>query len=265
MMGRTHALTGWAAATLTLPLLSVTDPRLVLVAGMTAAGATLLPDVDSTSSTMANSLGPITRGLSRLVRYISKVAWAASATHYDREDARSDVGHRHLTHTLPACVVAGVVAWVLVLGVAAAIAHLPWGVEEEVRVAVAAGLVCGAISVPAARYVLEAVPTVSKRAAARSAPVAGGVVAMCGAWAQVDPVWVGLLVGAGSLVGVLGDWLTPHGVPLTWPMVFKGKRWWMHQAFWTFPTAEDSKEEKLVRWTSVGAGVTSWVALVPPW
>lgn len=265
MMGRTHALTGWAGATLTLPLLTVTDPRLVLVAGMTAAGATLLPDVDSTSSTMANSLGPITRGLSHVVRWISTAVWSASATRYDREDARSDVGHRHLTHTLPACAVAGVVAWALVLGVASAIAYLPWGVGEEVGLAVAAGLVCGAISVPAARYVLEAVPSVSVRAAGRAAPAVGVVVAVCGAWAQVDPVWVGVLVGAGALVGVLGDWLTPHGVPLSWPCVFKGKRWWMHQFVWTFPTAADSKEEKFVRWVSVGVGVTSWVALVPAW
>ncbi|MET9712581.1 metal-dependent hydrolase [Nocardiopsis alba] len=265
MMGRTHALTGWASATLTLPLLGVTDPRLVLVAGMTAAGATLLPDVDSPSSTMTQALGPVTRLLSRLMRWLSKRMWVATATRYDREDPRTDVGHRHLTHTVPACVAAGVVAWGTVVGVAAVLTAPSWGLDTELGSAVAAGLVCGAVSVPAARYLMEAVPAISRREAARVAPVVGVVVALCGAWAHLDPVWVGVVVGAGALVGVAGDWLTPHGVPLFWPVAYRGKRWWMHRCRWTFTTGADSREEALVRWTSIGLGVTSWVVMVPGW
>lgn len=265
MMGRTHALTGWAAASLAFPLLSVTDLRLVVAVPLAAAGATLLPDLDSPSSTMSRSLGPVSGVLSRAVRWCSARVWAATATRYDRRDPRSDIGHRHLTHTVPACVVFGVVAWLAVVGVGAGLGRVVPQVPGQVLGAVAAGLVCGALAVPAARYVLQAVPGVGFRDASRGAPVVGVVVAVLAGWGQVPPVVVGVVVGVGALVGVLGDWFTPHGVPLLWPVVFQGKRWWMHRFVWTFATDEDSRAEKVVRRACGFAGVASWVLLVPVW
>lgn len=265
MMGRTHAVSGWAAATLTLPLLNVTDPRIVLALSMAAAGATLLPDLDSTTSTMARSLGPVTHYLSRLVRWSSRRAWAWTATDYDRADPRRDVGHRHLSHTLPACLLAGVMAWVVTVGAGFGLGKILVGVEAQVVSSVAAGLVCGALAVPAARYVLAALPGVGEALARQASPAVGGVVALVGAWGQVSAVTVGVVVAVGAVVGVLGDWLTPHGVPVTWPVVVRGKRWWMHQCRWTFRTGEDSPQEKFIRWACVGLGITSWVTLVPSW
>lgn len=265
MMGRTHALTGCAAATLALPLLSVTDPRVVVSLSLAAAGATLLPDLDTTSSTMARSLGPVTRCLSRVVRWASTRVWVATATRYDRDDPRADIGHRHLSHTIPACVVFGVLAWLVAVGAGAGLVRLLPQVPEQVLGSVAAAVVCGALAVPAARYVLQAVPGVGWREAAGGAPVLGLVVVLLGAWGGVHPVVVGVVVGAGALVGVLGDWLTPHGVPLSWPFQVKGKRWWMHKCVWTFPASDDSQAEKFVRWASVGLVVTSWVLLIPDW
>lgn len=265
MMGRTHALTGCAAATLGLQLLSVTDPRVVVVLSLAAAGAALLPDLDTTSSTMAGSLGPVSRGLSGAVRWCSVRVWEATATRYDRRDPRSDIGHRHLSHTVPAAVVFGVVAWLVVVGLSVSLGWVFPGVSEQVVASLAGAGVCGVLAVPAARCVLQAVPGVGRREAARGAPVVGVVVAVLAVWGQVQPVVVGVVVGAGALVGILGDWFTPHGVPLSWPFVFRGKRWWMHRFVWTFATAHDSGVEKGVRWGCVGVCGLSWLVLIPDW
>lgn len=52
--------------------------------------------------------------------------------------------------------------------------------------------------------------------------------------ASIGPVagfwWVGPAFGAGHLVHVAGDWLTPDGVPLAWPLARRGKRWWRFRA-----------------------------------
>src|SRR5664279_2070383 len=80
MMGRSHAATGAAAVLLVAP--HQPWPVLVATAALGAAAA-LLPDLDIESSTVSNSLGPITRLLSRGVALVSG-------------------GHRGGTHSLAA-------------------------------------------------------------------------------------------------------------------------------------------------------------------
>jgi inner membrane protein len=62
MMGRSHAATGAAAVLLVQP--HQPWPALVATAALGAATA-LLPDLDIESSTVSNSLGPVTRLISR--------------------------------------------------------------------------------------------------------------------------------------------------------------------------------------------------------
>jgi membrane-bound metal-dependent hydrolase YbcI (DUF457 family) len=82
MMGRSHAATGAAAVVLVAPH----QPWPVLAAAATVgAAAALLPDLDIESSTVSNSLGPVTRLLSRVVALVSG-------------------GHRGGTHSLLALV-----------------------------------------------------------------------------------------------------------------------------------------------------------------
>src|SRR5664280_2002937 len=82
MMGRSHAATGAAAVLLVEP--HQPWPVLVATAALGAAAA-LLPDLDIESSTVSNSLGPVTHLISR------GVAWIAG-------------GHRMGTHSLLALV-----------------------------------------------------------------------------------------------------------------------------------------------------------------
>ncbi|MGQ4271035.1 metal-dependent hydrolase [Nocardiopsis changdeensis] len=264
-MGRTHAMTGLAAASLAGPLLSVTDPRVLLVLGAVGAGATLLPDLDTRSSTAARALGPVSQAVSRAARRLSEVVWAATATRLDREDPRPDTGHRHLTHTLPACGVFGVLAWVACL-LAGAVAGWVLGAFGGPDAAVfgpraGVAVVCGALAVPAARLVLLLVPGVGRAQVHQGVVAAGAVVAAAAAWAEVAAWVVGVGVCGGALLGVLGDALTPHGVPLSWPRIHRGRRWFMHRTRWTFPAKDDSRPEKCVRalcWAGTAAG---WVLL----
>lgn len=84
-MGRTHALSGsmaFASLACAAPLVGVHPRWPAIAAGLLAtAGAALLPDADHPDGTVAWSLGPVTKALTRIVHRISG-------------------GHRHATHSL---------------------------------------------------------------------------------------------------------------------------------------------------------------------
>jgi membrane-bound metal-dependent hydrolase YbcI (DUF457 family) len=88
MMGRSHMATGAAAVLLVEP--HQPWPMLVATTALGAAAA-LLPDLDIESSTVSNSLGPVTRLISR------GVAWVSG-------------GHREGTHSLVALVLVNFLA-----------------------------------------------------------------------------------------------------------------------------------------------------------
>jgi membrane-bound metal-dependent hydrolase YbcI (DUF457 family) len=88
MMGRSHAATGAAAVLLIEPH----QPWQVLVAtAALGAAAALLPDLDIESSTVSNSLGPVTRLISRGIAMVCG-------------------GHREGTHSLLALVLVSFMA-----------------------------------------------------------------------------------------------------------------------------------------------------------
>lgn len=194
------------------------------------AGAALLPDIDHPASTATRSAGPVTAVLSRCVRAASSAAWRATRAPGDDGGYRDGTGaHRHLTHTLPAAVVCGL---------AAGVAALHW-VGAAVVVWVLLSLaICGAEACTPARGRLD-----WGTRALVSAAGAGVVMAL----AQPHPALLGVLVAAGMVVHVLGDWLTPAGVPLAWPLCHRGRRWWMWRSPVAFKTG-DCWQETAVRW-----------------
>src|SRR5699024_7813 len=106
MMGSSHAATGLLAGAV-LGSLAGAHPADVVVCAAVGAGAALRPDLDEPGSTVGRSLGAITRGTSRLLRAASTRVYRSTATAYELRTTRSDGGHRHLTHTVPAVVVFG--------------------------------------------------------------------------------------------------------------------------------------------------------------
>jgi membrane-bound metal-dependent hydrolase YbcI (DUF457 family) len=96
VLGRTHSASGttaWAAAVASAPLVGIHPHLPAIAAGALAtAGAALLPDLDHPEATIAWTLGPATRVLTRLVHRVSG-------------------GHRHATHSLAFAAALPLVVW----------------------------------------------------------------------------------------------------------------------------------------------------------
>jgi membrane-bound metal-dependent hydrolase YbcI (DUF457 family) len=188
MMARSHALLGAAGWLAAAPVVSQAmhqslDLPTLAASTLACAGAALLPDLDHHDGLIANSLGPPTRVLARLV-------------------ARISGGHRHATHSLLFGPLAGGLAWtlqryggrpamlllaLLLAAFALRAVHLSNPVSERRLHWAPVAIVAGAITYAEARYIP-------------------------GIWH-----WLPVAVAAGSWLHVLGDLLTPEGVPLLWP------------------------------------------------
>jgi membrane-bound metal-dependent hydrolase YbcI (DUF457 family) len=218
MMGRQHATcgllagVGFAAAVPSAPL--AVRGLLVIVTG----GAALLPDLDHPQATAARSLGFVTKGIARGVDKVSLAIYHATRTPGDVADRHS--GHRLVTHTVPGCLLAGLVVGVLAL-------------VSSVALAAVAGLLAGLLALG------------FKQAGFGLAVSTAGV-----SWWLFDhyPGWslaVPVAVTVGCLIHTAGDWVTNSGVPVLWPLVSEGKRWRLVHAPVTF-AAGDHVETMLV-------------------
>lgn len=246
MMGTSHAATGLLAGA-ALGAMFGSHPADYFVLAAVGAGAALLPDLDEPGSTVGRSLGPITRGLSRLLRGASQMVFTATGTRADLASSTSG-GHRHLTHTLPAVVAFGALGWVLSLAGA-------WGLPLVVFAMTALGI----------GVVYREVSGQSKTDAQLTAAVVGVVAATAAVILPGGAPWlVGVTVAVGALVHILGDWLTRAGVPLAWPLKHRGKRWWMFRSPLAFRTGEESVAEKTIRTAALlGAPAIGVLTYVP--
>lgn len=180
-MGRTHALSGLAAALATAaaadPWLTLDAPRLAAVAVL-GTGAGVLPDLDHPQATPARVFGPPTGAVARVVNLAAG-------------------GHRNATHSL--------------LGLAALTAGAQMATGHPAAAAAVAALLLG--------LALAALEITDGGPLARL-PIAGGAGYAALTWAPdilAGPV-LPLAVAAGSAAHVTGDLLTDHGCPLAWPL-----------------------------------------------
>lgn len=227
MMGTSHAATGVLAGAGVGVLVQV-DPFSTVVCALIGGGAALLPDLDEPRSTVGRSLGQVTELTSRKLRDASSRTYRRTATEVELLKPQGG-GHRHLTHTVPACLVFGLVAGVVTL--------VPLGAALVVFAMVALGL----------GTVLRSVKKLgSLKKRKRAAVGVAGFLGVCTLLVDgYGPPWwlVGLVVFVGALVHVLGDWLTRSGVPLAWPFVVNGKRWWMFRSPVAFHTGKSKVED----------------------
>jgi membrane-bound metal-dependent hydrolase YbcI (DUF457 family) len=189
MMGRTHALSGAALWLAAVPFLG--DPGLlggyavqpspaqVASGAVVCAGAAMLPDIDHHDGTIANTFGPLTRLLCRVVGMISG-------------------GHRQATHSLAFAALAGVgagwladrgprTAWLITLFLLIGLGLRGAGVQVPERAAFSA--VLDAVIAAALTFVMR----------------------------DLDMSFAGYAVALGCLAHVAGDCLTPAGCPVLWP------------------------------------------------
>ncbi|MFE1170490.1 metal-dependent hydrolase [Nocardiopsis sp. NPDC058789] len=245
MMGSSHAATGVLAGA-AVGALAGTEVTDVVLCAAVGAGAALLPDLDEPGSTVGRSLGVLSEKTSAGLRGLSRRVYQATGTDYELR-AGKDGGHRHLTHTIPAVLVFGLLGFLV-----AAVAPLGTAVVVFGMSALGAGVVARS---------LKGWGALRKREAA--AAVLAVVLATVAVFAPGGAPWlIGVTVAVGSLTHILGDWLTRSGVPLAWPLKVNGKRWWMFRSPVAFHTGK-SPVEVGIRWASLLAAPVLLLVSVP--
>lgn len=189
MMGHAHALSGIVGWMAVVPFLDGQEilglrfdlgPGEIVAGSLICAGAALIPDLDSKSSTITNTYGIVTRGISALFNWMFG-------------------GHRNGTHSLLFALLMGSLVQGLVLWSELAVqvfVFLLLGIAFN-------GLGLGDERNRLASEVINALGT----AAVTLALFTSGV----------DYSWIGIAVGFGCLLHFVGDMATEMGVPLLWP------------------------------------------------
>ncbi len=213
VMGPTHAMSGIAGGLLLSALVppewggpdGVDESAAI---GFLTAGATMLADIDSPSSTVSRSYGVVTEGIAELVNGLSAAYCNATASAQDTY--RTD-GHRGLTHT---------VWFALAAGVAVTVAVASIGLYALLAVVfVTSGL--------AVRGLMH------EWAKKKGWIVVSGFSALVTLmmWWLIDDTRLTWLAGVSVTLGLLlhyaGDVITKNGCPILAPLrvPWSGKRW----------------------------------------
>ncbi|GII83506.1 hypothetical protein Ssi03_14960 [Sphaerisporangium siamense] len=199
MMGHTHALSGAAAWLLAAPGLAalpgmggplaelapmvsgVLSPGELIAGALICAGAAMLPDLDHPHATIAQTFGPATWVLSKVVN------WASG-------------GHRHATHSLAFAIVAGVGTHFLA-------DRYPIGRDIVVVLMIGLAIRAVGVGIPG-KTITSALVNIALTAATFVFFQSRGL----------DYYWLGLAVAIGCLAHVVGDCLTERGCPVLWPL-----------------------------------------------
>jgi membrane-bound metal-dependent hydrolase YbcI (DUF457 family) len=180
------------------------------VMALISAGFALGPDIDHPGSTISRSLPGTAH---RIAHGLSRVAREATSTGGDRKHSAwqrargHDPEHRTLTHTLPAgAAVAGVAAWIS--------------------------------TVPGGTAVLAALAVWWCHRLRRSLSPFLAVITGVAVIMPVEPALIAWAAGGGWLSHIIADGCTRSGVPLFWPLMFRGKRWYRVRVpvFWLVMT-----------------------------
>lgn len=200
MMGKSHAASGWCAGLAVAPALGLTTMP-TLVFAVVVAGMALVPDLDCGPSTASRVLGPVTGGISWVLRRMSRALYAVTKGPRD-EDWSGE--HRHLSHTFAFAGVLGALTW--------------WGCNTDIGRWVTLGvLVFGVLLAQAALGDWIAI-----------VGIAGGVaLALHGFTAALDSTrpWLWIAVTLGCVAHCIGDSLTLSGCPFLTPIPIAGEVW----------------------------------------
>ncbi len=204
MMGKAHVLTGVLAAVIWAQQVNAGWADLGAGA-VVLIGASLVPDIDCGSSTVSNTYGPVSRGLSWLVR-------------------KATGGHRRGTHSIGGTAI-------LALVVQMALDHRGTWWATTVLTVVLALCMAGPLRLLRIRGWID-----------DFAPIPLAFVA---AWWEAVPLrLVPAALVVGVLVHVLGDMITKRGCPVLWPLTTrsyrlatlkaggKTERWVLTPLFW---------------------------------
>lgn len=219
---------GWLTGCAALSTVGVDLGPVTMVGGAAVStGFALLPDIDHSGSTVARTLGPVTRFLASGVSAGTGAVKRRTCAHCGAGPEGG--GHRTVTHTAAGAVLCGLV-------VAAACA---WLGERAGLVVVGFAVWLGAHSALSSKWRARigdmVLPGRFRRHGRSAHRFTAGVGALllavlfaAGVAKEAESAgwwWLGLPAGWGCLVHTLGDGLTYSRVPLWWPLRIRGCRW----------------------------------------
>lgn len=187
MMGYNHVSCGLLTGVATLPIAPVAGPAAQTAWVLALGGASLLPDLDTTGSTAARMWGPLTRTLGALVGTLAQ-------------------GHRQGTHD-------AVLAPIAFAGVALLASLHP--ITTGVVLALTIGLALRGLALRG--LALAGVGRIGAAANLLVSAIAAWVLVAAGAH-QIR--LLPLVLAAGVLIHIAGDWLTDEGVPIPIAWIF---------------------------------------------
>ena len=213
VMGPTHAMSGAAVGLAVADLLPLdwggpTSTAETLTFAAVCAGAALLPDLDTSQSTVSRSFGPVSNVVAKGVDAVSLGFYTITK---GKRDGKRRGGHRTLTHTalFAAGIGAGVSALVVQFGKPAIIATL------FVCLGLALRGLAGELAKEKGWLAVSAVAAVLSALTWQSYPTEAGSTGL------------GVAVALGCVTHCLGDAITKEGVPFLAPFLTLGKeRWW---------------------------------------
>lgn len=237
LMGPTHALSAMALTFLVAWLfpkfffegmLGSYSYVVFISAVIIIVGAALMPDLDAVQSTSINTLGPIGKVLSSVMRGFSSIVQSTI-------NAKADEGnrdpHRGFWHTI----ISGLMIGFLVVYITKIDTKIFSVGEKEITVA--KFIVVFIIYISTQLFMASLLKKFYKKTknsltgtlAMNIVSVVVAVFLLAMLPSELNYNWVGIAVAFGWILHLLGDSMTVAGVPLFFPFKYKGKRWWNYR------------------------------------
>lgn len=234
LMGPTHALSAiaiaflvtWLASDFMLGTVLGSDSAIVFIAAVIIiVGAALMPDLDAVQSTSINTLGMVGSILSKSMRAFSSVIQNTIKSSGDSSGADP---HRGFWHTILSAFIAGA------LTLALTSIDLVFFTVGEVEVSIALFVVIFIIFISIQLFIASLLKSVHKKSkgslsgklAVRIGSLFIAILLVSMLPKDLSYNWVGAAVTFGWIAHLLGDMMTVSGVPVLFPLKYKGKRWW---------------------------------------
>lgn len=234
LMGPTHALSAVSLSFLMAWLMSdfmfntvlgSTDTIVFISAIVIIAGAALMPDLDAVQSTSISTLGIVGVILSTIMRGISSII---QSTIKSSSDSSGSDPHRGFWHTFLAAGLVGLLTSTLT-SINKEMFVL-WGNPVTVATFTVIFIIFISLQLVLASLFKSFYRKTKGKFMGTIILQIGSLIASISLLAFLPPnlsySWVGIAVSLGWVLHLLGDMLTVAGVPVLFPIKFKGKMWW---------------------------------------
>lgn len=232
LMGPTHALSAvafvllftWLASNFMFEkILGSSDIAVFISAVVIIVGASLMPDLDATNSTSINVLGIVGTVLSKAMRGFSAIIQNIIKGPYDK----SSDPHRGFWHTLVSAFLVGALFYALTS------INIELFAIKDTPITIATFIVMFLLYISIQLSLVSLFKPLYDKKKGKIGKLGTTVGAIVISFilvyllpSNINYYWVGGAVTFGWIAHLVGDMMTVSGVPILFPLKFKGKRWW---------------------------------------